>query len=179
MCSEFPSPEKKCLWFGCQWWGFQMPSEGEGDPGRVCGSTAVVISMVAHRGRAGEFGKQPTGCKTLGNSHTPKGHQSWGFHLPQSCGIEFETSISEGVGIGMVWMEEKHGKKEIFIMSMRKHFPSSWSSLNEMWSVTQRWAVQRRGGQFCNSETTIKGLMDRMMQEFFSLLLSSAVWSFL
>lgn len=57
---------------------------------------------------------------------------------------------------------------------------SQWlrfSEWNESRSVTQSWAVQRSGEQFCNSETTIKNLMDRMMQEFFSLLLSSVVWN--
>lgn len=87
---------------------------------------AVVIPMVAHRGWAGEFGKHPIGCKTFGNSHTLKGHQSWGFH----SGTGFETSTSERVG--MVWKGEKHERKEIFILNMRTHFPCGWSSLNEM-----------------------------------------------
>lgn len=103
-----------------------MPSEGGGDPDRVCDIAAVVIPMVAHRGWAGEFGKHPIGCKTFGNSHTLKGHQSWGFH----SGTGFETSTSERVGV--VWKREKHERKDIFILNMRTHFPSGWSSLNEM-----------------------------------------------
>lgn len=130
--------EKKCLWFGCWWWGFQNPSEGEGDPDRVCNTPAVVIPMAAHRRRAGEFGRHPTGCKTLGSSHTLKGHQSWGFH----GGARFETSTSERVG--MVWKEEKHERKEIFIKSMRTHFPSCWSSLNKMWADLLLKAEQYR-----------------------------------
>lgn len=74
--------------------GFHTPAEGGGgDPDGVYVIAAVVTPMVAHRGSAGEFGKGPIGCKTLGNSHSPKGHRSGGFH----DGVCFETSASERV----------------------------------------------------------------------------------
>lgn len=78
-----------------------------------------MVPAVAHRGRAGEFGNGPDGCKTLGNSHLPK---------------ELEAEVSMVVVVlrhlpqtRYQWCESKKRMKEreIFMMNMRTHFSSS------------------------------------------------------
>ena len=80
---------------------------------------------------------------------------------------------------GVKVRKERKGK-EIFMMSVRIHFPSSWSyPLNDVWTDLSLKAEQDREvwSNPATSEETVKRLMDKTMQEFFSSLLASAIWN--